>query len=258
MSQSALVLDHWTIWTGAIVAAFCIGLSKAGFSGVSMVSVVVLAQLFGAKESVGIALPMLIFADIVVYPAFRKYGSWKLVWPLLFPMVVGVLIGVRLLDEIDNQVAKPLIGSLILVMLLLTFLKRRFSLTFERLAHSVYFGYGAGVFGGVSTALANAAGPVIQLFLLSRDHPKMEMIGIGARLFLLINVIKLPMLGAIDLVNRESFFLNLVLCPVILVGVICGKTFLKKIPQKAFERLVVIFAAIAATNLLLGLFKTGV
>ena len=33
----------------ALLAALCIGLSKSGFSGVSLVSVVVFADLYGAK-----------------------------------------------------------------------------------------------------------------------------------------------------------------------------------------------------------------
>jgi len=60
----------------ALLAAFCIGLSKAGFSGISMVSVFLLADLYGAKASVGLALPLLIAADLMAYPAFLKHGSW--------------------------------------------------------------------------------------------------------------------------------------------------------------------------------------
>ena len=56
----------------ALVAALCIGVSKAGFGGVSMISVFLLADVYGAKASVGIALPLLIVADLTVYPLFRQ------------------------------------------------------------------------------------------------------------------------------------------------------------------------------------------
>ena len=59
----------------ALVAAVCIGVAKAGFSGISMVSVVLLAEVYGAKASVGLALPLLIAADLMAYPAFLKHGS---------------------------------------------------------------------------------------------------------------------------------------------------------------------------------------
>ncbi len=245
------MLNDWSMWMIAGVAAFCIGLSKAGFSGVSMVSVVLLAHLFGARESSGIALPMLIFADLIVYPAFRKHGSWSQVWPLLWPMIIGVVIGMFVLNRIDNAIARPLIGVLILIMLTIALLRRCFPERFEKLAHAPVFAIGAGFFGGVATALANAAGPVMQLYLLSRSFPKMEMIGIGARLFLLINIIKLPMLGSMQLVDQKTIVMNLQLCPLIVLGVFSGKTFLKKIPQRVFENIVLIFAAIAVLRFLI-------
>ena len=90
----------------ALVAAVCIGLAKAGFSGISMVSVVLLADIYGAKASVGLALPLLIAADLMAYPAFLKHGSWKPVWKLLPATLVGILLGWWLLGEIDDTVAR--------------------------------------------------------------------------------------------------------------------------------------------------------
>ena len=51
----------------ALLAALCIGLSKSGFSGISIVSVVLFADLYGAKASVGLALPLLIANTILMY-----------------------------------------------------------------------------------------------------------------------------------------------------------------------------------------------
>ena len=70
-------LEPWQ-WALFILAALCTGLAKAGLSGVSLISVFVIAELFGAKSSIGVVLPMLIAADLMVFPAYRKYASWKL------------------------------------------------------------------------------------------------------------------------------------------------------------------------------------
>ena len=75
----------------ALVAALCIWVSKAGFGGVSMISVLLMAEVYGARASVGLSLPLLIVADLTVYPLFRKYGSWRPVWRLLPPALVGIL-----------------------------------------------------------------------------------------------------------------------------------------------------------------------
>ncbi|MBT7537236.1 MAG: hypothetical protein HN610_16870, partial [Verrucomicrobia bacterium] len=57
----------WTQWALASLGAFSLGFSKTGFPGLALVNVLVMAELFGAKESVGLILPLLIVCDITVY-----------------------------------------------------------------------------------------------------------------------------------------------------------------------------------------------
>jgi uncharacterized membrane protein YfcA len=55
-----------------------------------LITIAVFTDLFGAKEQAGLALPLMIFADLIVYPVFRKHGSWKEVWSLLPAALVGI------------------------------------------------------------------------------------------------------------------------------------------------------------------------
>jgi uncharacterized membrane protein YfcA len=235
----------------ALVAAFCIGVAKAGFSGVSMISVLLLAEVYGARASTGLALPLLIVADVIVYPAFRRYGSWRPVWGLLGPMLVGLMGGWWLLGRIDDAVARPVIGGVILLMVAVQAGRQLWPAWFERLTDSRGFGGGAGVAGGFATMLANAAGPVIQLFLLSRRFNKMEMVGIGARLFLLVNLLKVPLSAGLSLITAETLVENLKLLPAVGAGIFGGKALLHRVPQRWFDRLVVGFAAVAGVRLVL-------
>jgi ABC-type nitrate/sulfonate/bicarbonate transport system permease component len=79
-----------------------------------MVSVFLLADLYGAKASVGLALPLLIAADLMAYPAFIRHGSWKPVWRLLGPALVGLGIGWWMLGWIDDGTARRVIGACVL------------------------------------------------------------------------------------------------------------------------------------------------
>jgi hypothetical protein len=56
-------------WFLAILAAAGIGIAKSGFAGVSLVHVLVFAFLFGARDSTGIVLPMLIVGDVCAVAA---------------------------------------------------------------------------------------------------------------------------------------------------------------------------------------------
>lgn len=231
------------------ISALCLGISKAGFSGVSLISVYLLAQTFGAKESLGIALPLLVLADLMVYPAFRKHGSWAQVWPVFFPALFGMVAGFILLPHLPNEVMKPVIGIIILAMAIITLLRKFYKEQIERIAMSNSFRYASSSSGGVATVLANAAGPIFQLYLLTVKLPKMELIGVCARFFLLVNLLKLPFTAHLDLINKETLIINLYLAPIIALGIFIGKKFLHRIPQKSFEYLILIFAMIAGIRL---------
>lgn len=233
-----------------ILAALCVGLGKAGFSGLGLIAVFIMAELFN-KASVGILLPMLVVADLSVYPMFRKHASWAPVWKLLPPALVGLVLGYFVLRGLPEEWAKPVIGSLILLMVALQLIRRYSADAFDRLAHSQGFGVAAGTFAGIATMVANAAGPVFQLYFLTKRMPKMELIGIGARFFLLINLIKLPFMGGLNYTTAESLLLNLKLVPVILVGVFFGRHLLGLISQRVFEWMIVGFSIFAGVRLLI-------
>jgi uncharacterized protein len=234
----------------ALVAALCIGLSKAGFSGISMVSVVLLAGIYGPKASVGLALPLLIAADLIAYPAFIRHGSWRPVWKLLAPALLGIAVGWWVLGSISEMTARRVIGSCVLLMVVLQALRQWKPASFDRMADSRGFGMGAGVLGGFATMLANAAGPVIQLYLMARRIPKMELIGIGARFFLLINLLKVPLNARLALITAESLMENLRLLPAVVLGIFGGKWLLHHVPQVAFEWMVVVFATLAGLRMI--------
>jgi len=235
-----------------LFSALCIGLSKAGFSGISLVAVVLLADTFGARASVGLALPMLIAADLMAVRAFLKHGSWNPVWKLMPPTLLGLLGGWWMLGTMTDETTRRAIGICVLAMVLVQGLRRIAPGIFHRLVHSHGFGIASGFSGGLATMLANAAGPIIQLYLLARAVPKMELLGIAARFFLVVNLIKVPMNAQLDLINRESLIINLWLLPGIAIGVIAGRWVIGHVPQRLFEWITLGFAMLAAARLLLG------
>jgi len=56
-----LTLQQWAL---ACLAAVGIGVSKSGLPGVSLLHVVLFAQLFPGLQSTGVVLPMLVVGDI--------------------------------------------------------------------------------------------------------------------------------------------------------------------------------------------------
>lgn len=235
----------------ALIGAFSLGISKTGFPGLALVNILIIAECFGAKASVGIILPLLILCDLIVYPLFRKYSSWSKVWPLLPATFIGLAIGYFLLDAIDDSTARKVIGVIILLMLFLQ-LFREFKKSFlENLPDSKIFLAGSGVSVGVSTMVANAAGPVYSIYALVHKMKKEDFLGVGARYFLLLNVIKVPLLGSLSLINSDSLKLNLLLVPGIVAGIFTGRKLIHLVPQRIFEWLLYLFSLIAGLRLLI-------
>ena len=237
-------------WLLALFGAFSLGFSKTGFPGLAMVNVLILAELFGAKASVGMIVPMLVVCDLTVYPLFRGYSSWKELWPLLPSTFVGLIAGYFLLDYIAESTARQGIGAIILLMLALQLGRLRLDQALGRLTHSLGFKWTSGFLIGSSTIMANAAGPVFSIYALVEKMAKETFLGVGARCFLLLNLIKLPMVANLGLINAQSLRVNLFLLPALFAGIFIGRKVIRIIPQKGFEILLYLFSAIAGIRLL--------
>jgi len=109
---------------------------------------------------------------------------------------------------------------------------------------------GLGFLAGITTMMANAAGPIMIIYLLAMQLPKIEFVGTRAWFFFIVNWLKVPFSTNLQLMTTESIKLDLMMLPFIALGALLGVFFLKKIPQKAFSVVVQILAAAAAVKLL--------
>lgn len=249
--HTLLPAEPWILLI-ALVGAACIGMSKAGLAGTATLNVVIMAKIFGAKPSVGVVLPMLIVADFLGFMINRGGGSWRKVWPMVPPAVAGVLIGWLLLDRIDNATARVVIGWLILTLLAFNVVLDRRREQLLALTRHRTFAWGMGWTAGCTTMLANAAGPVMTVYLLSQRLEKSEHLGVFSRFFLFINLFKLPFSGNVGLVTAKSLLTNAVLLPGVLAGVALGWWILRRTGQRAFETTLAWLTAFAAVWLIVG------
>lgn len=240
-----------TQWLLAVFAAVCIGLAKAGFGGVGMVAVIVMAQIMPARASTGIILPMLFVADIFAVGAFRKFTVWSHLARLLPPAIIGIVSGFFLMPRVEDKYFGPLIGWITLVLLALMVVQKLSNRLTEGAVEHPGIAWPLGWLAGVTTMLANAAGPVMTIYLLAARLPKFEFVGTAAWFFFIINVTKIPFSVALGLIKPASLAFNLVLVPAIIGGIFLGRWLLGKINQTLFEWLMIIFSLIGALRLIL-------
>lgn len=240
-----------TQWLLAILAATGIGVAKSGFSGVSMIHVLVFAKLFGERDSTGVVLPMLIVGDICAVLAFRQHARWNYIRRMLPPACIGVVIGWFLMQHLDKNTFKPILGWIILTLAILQIARLRFPQWFTDVPHAHWFAWTLGLLAGVTTMLANAAGPIMALYFLAIGLPKLEFVGTSAWFFFIVNVFKVPFSTGLGLIRPDTLMLNLVLIPAIAGGLLFGRWLVHHVPQRLFDGILLTFAALAALRMII-------
>lgn len=240
-------------WCILVFSTLIIGLSKTGMPGAGVLAVPLFALVMPARVSTGVILPMLIAGDVFAVFFYRRHADWLHLAMLMPWAFVGIVAGYFALGFMTDELMRPLIGIVILVMLAMNHwrsLKREAGADEELPKATHSFAASMGITGGAVTMMANAAGPVISLYMLAMRLPKNVFVGTGAWYFLIMNCVKVPFSANLGLINRESVMLNLVLLPAIVIGALCGVYLLKRLPDGYFNKAVVILAALAALKLL--------
>lgn len=237
-------------WLLLALAAFGIGITKSGFSGVSLVHVLIFAYVFGAKASTGIVLPMLIAGDTMAMLMFGQHADWGYVRRMFPPALIGVTLAWSVMDVLSESYYRPTIGCIIMGLAAMQLARMHREEWFTHIPHSAWFAWTMGILVGVTTMLANAAGPVFGLFLIAIGLPKKEFVGTAAWFFLLLNVIKIPFSWNLGLIRSETLALNLILLPLIWLGLKTGGSLVQRIHQKWFEIAIIVFSILAALQML--------
>ena len=233
-----------------LAAALCVGLSKSGFPGVSLVTVALMAEAFPARQSTGILLPLLIFGDLCAVQAFRKHTLWDQIGRMLPPTLLGICAGFYLMQTIPDAAFRPILGWMLLGTTLVQALRMLWPELGGAVPQSRLFAWIMGFWAGVATMVANAAGPIMAVYLLALTLPKENLVGTRAWFFLIINVLKLPFSSALGLLGTPSLLLDLTLCPLVLLGNWMGRRCLHTIPQGLFEKLLLASALAAALKMI--------
>jgi uncharacterized membrane protein YfcA len=249
-------------WIFGAVAAFLIGCSKTGVPGVGILAIPLLAQAFGGRASVGIMTPMLLFGDCFAVAWYRQHAQWDKLRALLPWVLVGMTAGAALLWRLGEakggkDALNVLIGALVLAMLAVHLARARWNERFTLTSPGAVAATGG--IAGFATTVSNAAGPVLGIYMTGLRLPKTQFMGTTAWYYFLFNSLKLPIYVTLTFLNPgrpiltvQSARFDLAMFPVILLGVFLGRWLLPRVPQKRFDDLVLILAALAAAKLILG------
>jgi len=229
-----------------------VGISKAGITGLSILSVALFTHVFpSSKQASGLVLPLLIFGDFVAVLSYRRHTQWRYLWQLLPWTAAGVVLGYFALGHSSDRAVRMMIGMIIVTLCVLGYWRRNTGLRREpAISRHWTLAAALGVAAGFITLVANAAGPLMAIYLVAMRLPKMQFVGTAAVFFMVLNLFKVPFMVALGLITVQSFEFNLALAPAVLFGAFAGRWLLMRINQELFEKLVLGLSAIAGVLLI--------
>lgn len=234
-----------TAWTLALTAAFVIGISKAGIKGIAIINVTLMALAFGAKESTGLIVPLLVVGDAFAVIYYNRHAQWKYIVAFLPWMILGILIGTAIGKDLPEKTFKISMSVIILgTVIMMYWWDRKKSKNVP--THWAFAGF-IGTMAGITTMIGNLAGAFSNIYFLAMRLPKNEFIGTAAWLFFLVNIFKLPFHIFIwKTITPETLLINLKLVPGIVLGIIVGVRLVKIIKEQFYRKMILVLTAVGA------------
>ena len=239
----------------AALAGLLTGVAKTGVPGFGILAVPLMVLAVGdAKHAAGWLLPLLCLADLFAIAVYRRHADARRLFDLLPWVLGGIAVGSVVLAAPERPL-RLLVAAIVILMIGLRLHASRAALRQATAAPPPardrwWQAAGYGVSAGFATTVANAAGPVMSLYLLARRLPKQEFVATGAWFFFVVNLLKLPIYGWRGLIDRRSLMFDLALAPAVVAGALLGRVLLPRMPQGLFDRLVMALTVCAAALLL--------
>lgn len=244
--MSEITLLNFTIAAGC---AFLLGVSKSGIKGIASLIVTGLALVYGARNSTGILMPLLLVGDVFAIIYYKRHVQKKYIIKLLPWMVIGVLVGVVGGSYVTEDLFKYGMASIIIFSVgLMYYWENKKD---QNIPSHWTFGSSMGLLAGFTTMIGNLAGAFSNIYFLAMRLPKNDFIGTAAWLFFLINSFKVPFhIWSWKTINSKSILISLQLVPFVIVGLVVGVYLVKKIENDNYRKLILLFTAIGGFMIL--------
>ena len=234
-----------------IIGALLIGLSKSGFAtGLGMLTTPLMATAISAKETLGVVLPLLCFADVITIIFFWRKWNFSLVKYIILGAIPGIIVGTFFVSTISDKFLKVSIGVIGIIFVGLLIYRNIFH-SDKAYKPSLLVSFMIGCLAGFTSTISHAAGPVIAIFLLAQKPTKEVFVASSAIYFTVGNLMKVPPYIILGVLNKATLVKAFYFMPLIPVGVFIGWYTNKRIPQKLFDYVVYVLLFVISVKLVL-------
>ncbi len=237
----------------AALAILFIGISKAGFGGgVGILVTPVVALVFPPSEAIGIILPLLMAGD--AFSLYFYWGKWEKanVRYLIPGTFVGIVCGIGLIGILSDRYLGQAIGVICCVFVAFQWVREYLHNDTTSYKPKQWHGNICGLFAGVTSTIAHAAGPVVSIFLITQKLDKEIFVGTTVLVFAIINWLKTPFFVAKGLIHGHTLLMDLYFLPLIPVGVWLGVWMNRRISARQFTHVIYVIVLLTGIELVSG------
>ena len=229
-----------------VILASCVG-TMTGF-GTSTIMVPVMLLFYPMPQTLLFVGIIHWFGNIWKLLLFRRGLRWKLVLSFGIPGIAATFLGASLVFNIPRAMLLRILGSFLIVYVIYLFVRSSF-----KIKQSLFTGVCGGAISGFFAGVFGIGGAIRGLFLTAFDLPKAVYITTTGAIALFIDTTRLI-----------TYFANGARPPTLLLyglplfvlasfsGAKIAKSFLSRIPQGHFRKVIAVFLFVMGLLLLLG------
>lgn len=233
----------------ACLSVVIVGMAKGGFSGMGSLATPLLALALPPATAAALLLPILVVQDAISVWAFRKtWDRWIVAW-MLPGAAIGVAAGWLFAAHVHED-------QLLLALGIITLAFGLYRLWVERgeriAAPSTSPGWVGSLFGvvmGLTSQIAHAGGPPMQMWVAPRRLPHETFVGTTAVMFAVVNWLKVPSYIALGTLNRDTLIAAALLMPLAVVSTLVSVRLVRRLNSARFYTIVYILMVILGAKL---------
>ena len=242
------------IWTLSLVvtvaiAVFLYGFSKTAMPVAGVLAGPILAAVLTPAVASGFIVPLLILGDVFGLALYRQHADWSLIRRLVPGVLAGFAITALLFRFVDALTVGRILGVLILVSVLLEVWRLRSEAGRAQdrpeMTHKLAIAF-FGTLAGMTTMGANAGGAAMSLYLVKMRVSMLAFMGTSTWFFAILNLIKVPFVVALGLIDADSLIANAWFAPALVIGAVVGAVTFRRMKPTVFIYAALLLSAVAA------------
>lgn len=225
-------MEGFAFWSLAVLAAFCVGLSKGGAPAFGALVVPILSLTISPVAAAGLLLPVFVFSDVFGVWAYRKYANWAILRIAVIGIVIGTGIGWGTAHIVSDNFVRVLIGVIGFTFSLFFLLRSRAN------TQATSAGRTAGLFwttiAGFTGFVSHAGAPPWQVWVLPQKLPKMVFAGTSTFAFAMMNALKIVPYYALGQLQADNLRITLILFIPAVIAVLVAYKLIRICPNGCF------------------------